>query len=100
MMGRTFGERDVGSDDSRKGSHGRRRRTTTGIINHWYGGRGASGSNTFLAAQIVHEKKFHYDPVTALMLAKDGRVIADDQDRVTFAKSAIGGGSHLGQAGR
>lgn len=63
----------------------------TSIINHWYWGRGAAGPYTFITAQIVSDKKFSYDPVTVFMLAEDGKVIADDQSRVTFAKSRVSG---------
>lgn len=61
----------------------------TSIINNWYWGRGAVGPYTFITAYIVSEKKYSYDPITVFMLAKDGKVIADDQEQVTFAKSGI-----------
>lgn len=61
----------------------------TSIINNWYWGRGAAGPYTFIAADIVSEKKFDYDTVTVFMLAKDGKVIADDGNKVTFTKSDV-----------
>ena len=61
----------------------------TSIINNWYWGRGAVGPYTFITAYIVSDKKYSYDPVTVFMLARDGKVIADNQDQVTFSKSDI-----------
>lgn len=61
----------------------------TSIINNWYWGRGAAGPYTFIAADIVSEKKYDYEKVTVFMLAKDGKVIADDGNKVTFTKSDI-----------
>lgn len=61
----------------------------TSIINNWYWGRGAAGPYTFITADIVSEKKYDYDRVTVFMLAKDGKVIADDGNKVTFKKSDI-----------
>lgn len=59
------------------------------IIDNWYWGRGAVGPCTFITAHIVSDKKYSYDPITVFMLAKDGKVIADNQELVTFAKSGI-----------
>ena len=61
----------------------------TSIINNWYWGRGAAGPYTFITADIVSEKKYDYDRVTVFMLARDGKVIADDGNKVTFKKSDI-----------
>jgi hypothetical protein len=61
----------------------------TSIINNWYWGRGAVGPYTFITAYIISEKKYDYTPLPVFMLARDGRVIADDQTKVTFKKSDI-----------
>jgi hypothetical protein len=61
----------------------------TSILNNWYWGRGAAGPYTFITSDIVAEKKYDYDTVTVFMLARDGKVIADDGSKVTFAKSEI-----------
>lgn len=66
------------------------------VVNHWYWGRGAVGAYTFITAQIIAERAYGYEPVTVFMLARDGRVIADDASRVTFAKSE----AHLDDATR
>ena len=59
------------------------------VVNNWYWGRGAAGPYTFITAQIISEKKYGYGPITVFMLAKDGRVVADDQSKVTFDKSDL-----------
>lgn len=62
----------------------------TSILNNWYWGRGAAGPYTFITSYIVSGKKYDFDAVPVFMLARDGKVIADDGDKVTFAKSEIG----------
>ncbi|KIG13517.1 hypothetical protein DB30_07965 [Enhygromyxa salina] len=59
------------------------------MVNNWYWGRGKAGPYTFITAEIISEKKYGYKPVTVFMLAQDGHVVADDQSKVTFAKSDI-----------
>lgn len=59
------------------------------VVNNWYWGRGSVGPYTFITAQIVNEKEYGYEPVTIFMVAKDGRVIADDHSNVTFSKSGV-----------
>ncbi len=59
------------------------------VVNNWYWGRGAVGPYTFITAEIVAERAYGYQPVTVFMLARDGKVIADDGSRVSFARSGI-----------
>lgn len=61
----------------------------TKIVNNWYWGRGKAKEYTFITAEIVGEKKYGYKPITIFMLAKDGKVIADDSTKVRFEKSAL-----------
>ena len=59
------------------------------VVNNWYWGRGAVGEYTFITAYIVSEKKYDYTAIPIFMLAKDGKVIADNGENVTFEKSGI-----------
>lgn len=59
------------------------------VLNNWYWGRGAAGPYTFITAYMIAEKKFGYTPLPVFMLARDGKVIADDQTKVTFEKHDI-----------
>jgi len=42
------------------------------------GGGGQLGPYTFISAYIVAEKKYGYAPFPVFMLARDGKIIADD----------------------
>jgi predicted secreted hydrolase len=59
------------------------------IFNNWYWGRGSVGPYTFISSYIITEKKYGYAPIPNFMLARDGKVIADDLTKVTFTKQQI-----------
>jgi hypothetical protein len=59
------------------------------VVNNWYWGRGSVGPYTFITAHIVNEEEYGHEPVTIFMLAKDGKLIADNQDNVLFSKSGV-----------
>jgi hypothetical protein len=54
------------------------------IINDWYWARGQAGPYSVIASYVTGHKKYDYAPVTLFMLAKDGRVVADDGTRTRF----------------
>jgi len=54
------------------------------IINDWYWARGQAGPYSVIASYITGHKKYDYAPVTIFMLAKDGKVVADDGTRTRF----------------
>jgi hypothetical protein len=54
------------------------------LINHWYWARGQAGPYTAVASYITAEEKFGYAELPIFMLARDGKVIADDETKVTF----------------
>jgi hypothetical protein len=54
------------------------------IINDWYWARGQAGPYSVIASYITAHKKYDYAPVTLFMLAKDGKVVADDGTRTRF----------------
>jgi hypothetical protein len=54
------------------------------IINDWYWARGQAGPYSVIASYITGHKRYDYAPVTVFMLAKDGKVVADDGTRTRF----------------
>jgi hypothetical protein len=54
------------------------------IVNDWYWARGQAGPYSVIASYITGHKKYGYAPVTVFMLARDGKVVADDATRTRF----------------
>jgi len=54
------------------------------LINHWYWARGQAGPYTTIASYITAEDKYGNTELPIFMLAREGRVVADDGTRVTF----------------
>ncbi|MEA2621835.1 MAG: hypothetical protein QOH61_745 [Chloroflexota bacterium] len=54
------------------------------IINDWYWARGQAGPYSVIASCVTAHKKYDYAPVTLFMLARDGKVVADDGKRTWF----------------
>ncbi|AWS42526.1 hydroxyneurosporene dehydrogenase [Streptosporangium sp. 'caverna'] len=54
------------------------------IIHDWYWARGQAGPYSVIASYITAHKKYGYEPIPIFMLARDGRVVADDASRVRF----------------
>ncbi len=71
--------------------------TMAHLIDHWYWGRGHVGPYTFISAYIVPTKKYGYASFPCYMLARDGKVIADDSAKVTFARSGSQIDEHTGK---
>ncbi len=67
------------------------------IFNNWYWGRGAIGPYTFISSYIITEKKYGSAPIPNFMLARDGKVIADDATKVTFTRQNISGDQPTGK---
>lgn len=59
------------------------------LVNNWYWGRGHLGPYSFISAYIIAEKRYGYTPLLFFMLARDGKVIADDRTKVTFTKREV-----------
>ena len=58
------------------------------LMHHWYWGRAKIGDYTVISAFIVSEKQYGYMENLVFMLAKDGKIIADNsQNKVTFRAS-------------
>jgi predicted secreted hydrolase len=54
------------------------------LINHWYWARGQAGPYTTVASYITAEEKYGNTELPVFMLARDGKVVADDATRVSF----------------
>jgi len=54
------------------------------LMHHWYWARGAAGPYSVIASYITAEKRYGYNALPVFMLARDGKLIADDGDKVAF----------------
>jgi hypothetical protein len=54
------------------------------IINDWYWARGQAGPYSVIASYVTAHEKYGYEPIPIFMLARDGRVVADDASLVRF----------------
>lgn len=59
------------------------------IVHHWYWARGQAGPYTAIAARITATKKYHHQPTTVFLLARDGRIVADDASLVRFETDGV-----------
>ena len=57
------------------------------LISHWYWARVAFGDYTMIASDTVAEKKYGYTRVPSFMLAKDGKIIDDNERTVKIIRS-------------
>jgi hypothetical protein len=54
------------------------------LINHWYWGRAQAGDYSIVASYIVAEKAYGDAELPIFMLAKGGKIIADDARKISF----------------
>ncbi|MCU1675918.1 MAG: hypothetical protein JWM93_676 [Frankiales bacterium] len=54
------------------------------LMHHWYWARGAAGPYTVIASYITAEKAYGYAELPVFMLARDGKLVADDGTKVAF----------------
>jgi hypothetical protein len=54
------------------------------LINHWYWGRAQAGPYSIVASYIYAEKAYGSAQLPIFMLARDGKIIADDHHKVRF----------------
>jgi hypothetical protein len=66
------------------------------LIDHWYWGRGHVGPYSFVTAYITAAEKYGLATVPLYMLARDGKVIADDGAKMTFSKRGSQTDEHTG----
>jgi hypothetical protein len=54
------------------------------LMHHWYWARGAAGPYSVIASYITAQKPYGYGALPVFMLARDGKLIADDGGKVAF----------------
>ncbi|MFJ6571136.1 hydroxyneurosporene dehydrogenase [Streptomyces sp. NPDC091292] len=54
------------------------------LMHHWYWARGAAGPYSVISSYITAEKPYGYTELPVFMLARDGKLVADDNSKVTF----------------
>jgi hypothetical protein len=58
------------------------------LMHHWYWARGTAGPYSVIASYITAEKAYGYSALPVFMLARDGRIVADDGTKVVFEELA------------
>lgn len=56
------------------------------LMNHWYWGRAKVGEFDVIACDIIAEAKYGYQRLPVFMLAKEGKILADDQSRTQISR--------------
>lgn len=67
------------------------------IIHDWYWARGDAGPYTVIASYITAHEHYGYEVIPIFMLAKDGKVIADDSHNVNFEAEGLYTDMHTGK---
>lgn len=57
------------------------------VINHWYWSRSELGPYTIIAAELISVKKYNSEPIIVYCLAKDGKTIADNGNKVKLFRT-------------
>lgn len=57
------------------------------LIHHWYWARAEVGGYCVIASDITAERKYGHTQVPIFMLAKDGKILADDSALIRFEKT-------------
>ncbi len=67
------------------------------LVDHWYWGRGQVGPYSFVTAYITAAKQYGYTTFPLYMLARDGKVIADDGTKLVFSRNGNQIDEHTGK---
>lgn len=57
------------------------------LMNHWYWGRAKVGEYNVITADIISEEEYGYTRIPVIMVAKDGEVIADNQENLIIERA-------------
>lgn len=57
------------------------------VMNHWYWGRAKVGEYDVITADIISEEAYGYTRLPVIMVAKDGEVIADNQENLIIERA-------------
>jgi hypothetical protein len=67
------------------------------LIHNWYWARGQAGAFSVIASFITAAEAYDFDTIPLFMLARDGRVVADDPDKVEFVREVVATDEHTGK---
>jgi FlaG/FlaF family flagellin (archaellin) len=56
------------------------------VVNHWYWGRAKIGDYNIITSDIIAEEAYGYARVPIIMIAKDGKIIEDDQTKTIIER--------------
>jgi hypothetical protein len=59
------------------------------LMHNWYWARASVGPYTIIASHITATAAYGYETQIVYMLAKDGRIIADDDAKVSFESDHV-----------
>ena len=59
------------------------------LMHHWYWARGKVGDYTIIASHITAERRYGHQGVPVFLVARDGRILADDGARVEFGAAEV-----------
>ena len=57
------------------------------LIHHWYWARAEAGGYCVIASDIIAERKYGHTEIPIFLLAKDGKIVADDSALVRFGQT-------------
>jgi hypothetical protein len=60
-----------------------------GLLHDWYWGRAQIGSYSVIASYVITADKYGNVPLPVFMLARDGRIIAEDPAKVRFSTHKV-----------
>jgi len=67
------------------------------LMHHWYWARGTAGPYSMINSYITTEKKYGYNELPVFMLARDGKIIADDPTKLRFEELGRYTDQHTGK---
>jgi CrtC N-terminal lipocalin domain len=67
------------------------------VVHDWYWARGKAGPFSVIASYITASEHYGYGTIPVFMLARDGRIIADDPSHVRFEPSELHTDPHTGK---
>jgi hypothetical protein len=67
------------------------------LIHDWYWGRGQVGNYSIIASHIIAADKYNNNQTPIFMLARDGKIIADDFTKIKFSTSDVYTDAHTGK---
>ena len=67
------------------------------LLNHWYWGRAQAGPYSVIAAYLYAEKEYGRAELPQIVIANDGRIVADDPSKVRLVLEDVFPDAHSGK---